>query len=447
MTEVITPPAPREGERDFNVDPTPHAAGEQAISGSNPSIGSSRRNLLLFLYLLVLPGIAVASFLTGRGQTHEASKANRTDTTEGAARLKPGPWGELTYIPVTISPPTDILPVRNLEAQAPRWFFKGLTRDDYEKLLASTALSSKDREELLNPAVFEVLPNGLNVTPPREIVVSLPPDARRTIYTSLARTVENWTQLNFYPTSSVDTLLQDAGVSADTKALFKKLAVPYGEYTMLTSMSCLMSGISDYAEKARLLKSLSRQNTLLLRLHLTPKSDIAELTTYWGKATWSTDVRAMLDSLAHVPGGTWLDVIELLPPLPTSQLYTYPIPDNPANGPPVQKDCHWTAFNFFRDPPDPKYANTEYTSERLKLDYFPITNDPRYGDMVFFALPDETVIHSAVFIAGDVVFTKNGISYLSPWTFSTISELEKVYSFAMPPGQKIKVLYYRNKYL
>ena len=110
-----------------------------------------------------------------------------------------------------------------------------------------------------------------------------------------------------------------------------------------------------------------------------------------------------------------MDIGEILPPLPTAWIYTFPKPDNPANGPPVRRNCHWTSFNFFRDPPDPNYGNNDYVVEKLKTDYFPIASDPRYGDLVFFSLPNGKVIHSAVFLADDVVYTKNGENLLSPW--------------------------------
>ena len=47
---------------------------------------------------------------------------------------------------------------------------------------------------------------------------------------------------------------------------------------------------------------------MLLRLHVTPNSDINALTAYWGKASWTRDVKAILESLALVPGGADLDV-------------------------------------------------------------------------------------------------------------------------------------------
>jgi hypothetical protein len=193
-------------------------------------------------------------------------------------------------------------------------------------------------------------------------------------------------------------------------------------------------------------KALTREETLLLRLHVGAQSDINALVDYWGKACWNTDVKAMLESLARVPGGAILDIVELLPPLPTSLVYTYPIPLNPLAGPVVKRDCHWTSMNFFRDPPDDRFGDSTYAMESLKRDYFPIQGDPRYGDVVVLCNPEGFAVHSAVFLADDFVYTRNGYLGFHPWKISTIQELLSVYSFMVPPDQKLSVNYFRNKY-
>jgi hypothetical protein len=169
------------------------------------------------------------------------------------------------------------------------------------------------------------------------------------------------------------------------------------------------------------------------------------LASYWGKACWTTDTKAMLDSFAHVPGGTWVNLAVLLPPFPASHLYDFPLPENPENGPPIRQDCHWTSFNFFKDPTDPKFADDKYVVERLRMDYYPVPGDPRYGDLVLFKLPDGNLIHSAVYLADDIVFTKNGDTLIHPWMFATIDDLLDQYSFRAPPSQKLIIQYYRNK--
>ena len=371
---------------------------------------------------------------------------SRATTYPGATACKSGPWGELDFIPITISAPDELLPVRALEARPLVWSWDGLSLDDLSKFFASVGVSAAQREQLLQPAGLTPKPNGLVLRPARETVLALDPGARREIYKRLAQFADNRDDFFYLPIGTLPELMRRYGVSAATTASVEQWSCGYGRYTIVFGLSCILSSIPVYEEKARFMKAVSRQPTYLLHLHVTPESDLTALNNYWGKACWSVDVRAFLDSLAAVRGGTWLDVIELLPPLPTSLLYTYPVPQNPLKGHLLVHDCHWTAFNFFRDPPDERYANPAFVMQHLKADFFPVLTDPRYGDLVLLTKPDGDVIHSAVFLADDFVFSKNGNGDLHPWIIASLPDLLEKYSFQVPPDQKLNVVYYRNKY-
>jgi hypothetical protein len=136
----------------------------------------------------------------------------------------------------------------------------------------------------------------------------------------------------------------------------------------------------------------------------------------------------------------------VLPPLPSAEIYDFPSPaDNPLQGPPVDRDCHWTSFNFFRDVPDPNFSKPEYVLKELENNYAPIPGDPRYGDIAIFSKPNGDIVHSAVYIADDICFSKNGSSVIQPWTLSTLSDLFQEYSILIPPNQSLTVSYFRNK--
>jgi hypothetical protein len=186
----------------------------------------------------------------------------------------------------------------------------------------------------------------------------------------------------------------------------------------------------------------------MLKLHVKPDSDLEGLARYWGKGCWSTDIRTILESVAHATGGDWVNILMVLPPVPASELYFYPVvQDNPLNGPTVTRDCHWSSLNFFRDAPDPNFSRPDYVLEQLKTNYYPIFADPRYGDVLLLTKPDGSIIHSAVYIADEIVFTKNGATVLYPWMLSTVPDLLKQYTFQVSPGEKLNVAYYRNKSL
>ena len=360
--------------------------------------------------------------------------------------VKPGPWGVLSTIPIMIGAPEELLPVREFEARRPHWFFQGMTRDVFAKLVDRLGLPPGQRAQLLDPATLHESADGVEVEPPAEVVLNLTPQARLEVYRQLASSDRGAAELVFVSTVQLEQRFQQNRVAQETVALFKQLSCPHGHYLIFSGMSHLLATIPTYEGKAHFLHALTQQQTFLVYLRVTAQSDISTLARYWGKSSYATDVKPLLESLAAGSGRVQLDIIELLPPLPTSLLYTYPIPQNPMKGPVIRQDCYWTAFNFFRDTPDSRYNDMNYIAEKLREDYFPVQSDPRYGDVVAFADPDRSIIHTAVFIADNIVYTKNGYSVLYPWIFSTVSDLVDLYSFKLPPGQTVQANYFRNKY-
>jgi hypothetical protein len=207
----------------------------------------------------------------------------------------------------------------------------------------------------------------------------------------------------------------------------------------------MLTRLPSYDEKVCFLKALTRQKTLLLRIHLKPDADVTALAKYWGKGARATDARTLFESLSKAPGGSWVNVITVIPPVPSSRLYTYPTElDNPLNGPPHVRDCHWTTFNFFRGSQEMD-VDPQYVLNELKNNYAPAAGDPRYGDVVLFAKPEGQIVHSCIYLADDIVFTKNGATNISPWMLSTIQDLRMRYTFEVPEGQKLAVSFYRHK--
>jgi hypothetical protein len=176
-----------------------------------------------------------------------------------------------------------------------------------------------------------------------------------------------------------------------------------------------------------------------MKLRVTADTDATALTAYW-KGIWrAKDIQPMLESLTEteVPGGVTMDIAQLLPQFARKRLNTYPMPDpsTPAT------DCYWTAMNFFRDPPDDRYYNSEVWQSELTTNYTVVTQ-PAFGDVILFLRPDNLPIHAAVYIADDVVFTKNGGNDRQPWVLMKWDDLLARYpqDVALRP-----VFFHRNR--
>ena len=372
--------------------------------------------------------------------------AQGSDLYPGATPCHAGPWGELNYTPISIAVPDELLPVRAVETKPVVWFWGGCTVADIARFLTTAGVSEDQLAQLLPAGSLTLKGKGIEVRPVRDAVLSLAPAVREKIYKQLVQFAENRGDFIYVPTDRLPDLLQRSGVGASAAAQAKQWSCAYGRYTVFYGLSCILASLPTFEDKLHFMKAVSRQPTYLLHLRVTPETDLAALHHYWGKACWSIDDKAFLESLAAVRGGTWLDIIELLPPLPTSLLYTSPMPQNPLNGPVLIHDCHWTAFNFFRDPPDERYAQPAFVFQHLKEDYFPVQSDPRYGDLVLLTKPDGDIIHSAVYLADNFLFSKNGEGDLHPWIIASLPDLLEKYSFQVPPEQKLNVVYFRNKY-
>jgi hypothetical protein len=405
----------------------------------------NRLTAIAFGCLLV--GSAVG-YYAGHRLGFQQAADRRRELPNGSILCKPGPWGDLSYIPFTIAAPDDLLPVRIIENGGTHWLFKGYTDDSFVTLLQSTSLTPDEQHAWLDPAVYHLQPDGVELAPTPDMVISLPDDARARFYQVLAQFPENQESIQYIPKDTLDDRFSGSGVSAGTLDLFKHLSCENGNYLVFSGLPALLSKLPTYEEKLGFLKALTRQRTMLLRLHVTPKSDIAALTAYWGKGAWNTDVTTILQSLTSIQNGTWMNILMVLPPLPTAEIYDYPsVADNPLDGPPVNRDCHWTSLNFFFDVPNPNFGKPEYVREELKNNYYPATGDPRYGDVVLFTKPDGSIIHSAVYIADDICFTKNGGTVIYPWMLAPLSDLLEQYNFQAGPGQQLTVTYFRNKRL
>jgi hypothetical protein len=383
----------------------------------------------------------VGGFLLGRQQGFERGANLRRELPNGSVLCRPGPWGDLSYTTFNIAAPDAMLPPHDFEAAGTHWFFKGYTPVSFAALLRSTSLPAGQQQALLAPAVLNAQSDGVTLNPTPDQIISLPDDTRALLYQTAAQYPENAGQMEYIRR---DTL----GISPDTVTLFQHLSVVRGNYYIFSGLSALLSRVPTNGEKVRFLKALSLQRTMMLRLRVTPKSDVAALSEYWAKAAWNTDVQTILQSLTSIPNGSWISILMVLPPLPTQQLYDYPSPtDSTAIGTPVNRCGTWSALNFFNDTPDPTFGDPQAVLQELRNKYFPATGDPRYGDLVLFTKPDGSLVHAAVYIADDICFTKDGNTILDPWMLKSTQELTERYDCQLAPGQEVAVSYYRSKNL
>jgi hypothetical protein len=194
-----------------------------------------------------------------------------------------------------------------------------------------------------------------------------------------------------------------------------------------------MTRISTVAERRRLMKTLSRTSALLMKIRVRPDSDPVALADYWANGRRAKDVQALIESLTKVPGSASLDVAHLLPSFARKRLNTFPVPATDDTRPPL--NCYWTSLNFFNDPPDDRYLDDPAWKEALDKN-FTHAAEATLGDIMFLVRPNGLPVHAVVYIADDVVFTKNGYSDRQPWILMKWEDMIAGY----PEREKLSVV-------
>lgn len=365
---------------------------------------------------------------------------------DDAKPLQPGPWGNMEYLPISIEPPEEYLPIRMIEQADRRWRFEGFTVEQLTNLFQTADLTTAQRTELQDISKWQQDKSAIYLNPSKDLILSLSPKARKQIYAPLTSNPTNIFGLLrcSFPADHFDAIFTQSGLPEETVALVKKLSYSYGHLVFFCDIPLVLDTLPQSDQKTTLLKTLLRKSTLLLRLHLTPASDLNALEHYWVRAGWGVDIRPMLESLTKLPQGARIDVVELLPPIPSSNLYSYPFPSVKPED--QHKDCHWTALNFFRDVPDQRFTDPNIVHQTLLTDYYPVLSDPRYGDLIILAKPNGDIIHSSVFIADNIVYTKNSANFRDPFILMTLPDMIDNFSAQIPEDQSLQVLIYRNKY-
>jgi hypothetical protein len=347
-----------------------------------------------------------------------------------------GPWGQLETTDIVIAPPLEFVDAMTADRTSTDWHMPGINMAQFSQFLARLPIREDSRSQIL--ALSRAVDEGIVVSPSDELIWALTPEERGALYRTLALYPANLVQLNAFRFSgTAEQWLSGSGIREETFELVEKLVYQHGKLVFLADIQPLMERI-ERREQSRLLKALAGEHTLAVRLRVTANDNIAELVEYWGRGRRAKDVRPILESLSKVPGGGSIDVAHLLPAFARMRLYTYPrpaTPDDDAWG----WHCHWTAMNFFSAAPDQGYSSLEAVVSDLKAKCHPIYRNPALGDLVIFSDKDGEMFHSAVYVADDIVFTKNGPSFSRPWMYMRMDQMKDFYPRPVP----VEVHFYR----
>lgn len=423
-----------------------------APTGAGPLLAVPRSWLIAVIVLVTLPWVVVAAVWWGGDRPSQPAPLAVAGA-DRAATTTAGPWGELVIQPITISPPAEYVPRTWGEVQPSVWHFPPMTGDELETRLVGLGLSREEARALRSTARASAV-GGLFVTPAAELVAGLAPAVRARVYLELGRIAArtgpdspiNYDQATSYRYfgSSLDDWLNPAMIAPETRRLVEPYVYAHDGFLYFADIEYIRARIQDPDELQRLAKVLLRQATMLVEVQVPGIEAVDAMADYWGRGGRRTDLKPLLESIAlrNAADHRSIDVSHLLPPLARQHLYRYPRPSVEDFERPLLANCLWTALNFFAPEPDARYLDPAFALERLKADYFLVQDNLQLGDIVAFTDTDGVLVHVAVYLAGDLLFSKNGTSPLSPWS---ILPLDRFKGHYVEHADGWKITYHRRK--
>jgi hypothetical protein len=407
------------------------------------SVAVPRIWLIALAALLVVPWL-IAGLLYLRHADDSVEASVSAPAPAVSRDVASGPWGALSVTPVVVSPPLEYVAADWGRTREPdTWYFPGTSTEVLDAFLASTGLSADQAARLRSAARPHPGIRGLSITPDPELVRTLSPEIRGRLYTQLARTPLNFDQANsfrFFGTSA-DEWLGGTLISPRTRQLVDSLIYRDGQFLNFADPEAIRTAVGEIEELRRLAKALLRQATVLVRLSVHHESEVEALADYWGRGGRRLDLRPLLESVAGAGPGASIDIVHLLPNFARHHLYRYPKISTADYSKPLLANCLWTSLNFFRLEPDGRFLDVRVALETLKRDYYIVEHGYQLGDIVGFVDDEGDLFHVAVYLADDLLFTKNGTSPMAPWTIVTTDYLKGYYQRR---ADDMRLIYHRR---
>ncbi|MES2735316.1 MAG: hypothetical protein V4672_03280 [Verrucomicrobiota bacterium] len=357
---------------------------------------------------------------------------------------KEGPWGKIQCYYFYLEAPDSVVSRAPTPDTQPRWRIPEEKLADFEDLISETELTNELVSPLFNPRAV-IRRNGIaNLFPSAALIEALSETERQRIYARLASYPHNefYEFPIFFLSGNVDEWAQDSDLRPELISAIRHLSYHRGD-TLAFSDIPLLLGLAESNSEAQLIKKkLTRTRTLIARLEVNPGSNVQEMLDYWstGLNLRRKEMEPLFRATASMSGVGHLDLLHVLPALPRKLLYTFPGDDFTTH---IRfPDCHWTTLNFFNFTAQDYYLDSHLASSAVLENFQQVEAPYRFGDVLMFINPKGNAFHSCIYLADDLVYTKNGANPLVPWTLLELKDLQKMYNLDLGQGM---IQGYRHK--
>lgn len=351
-------------------------------------------------------------------------------STEGAAepmwKAAPGPWGDLEVRTVYLEPPDSLLAVIAKPNSVTRWSFEQSTPESVRSLLAKVGVPDAVISRLLDPA--RVVVNGQTVAlyPEPADLTALSTEARSALYAELAKYPANEYQRDpvFILGGDVDDWLSSAPLTPQQQELFRRLLWHRAGALAFSDIQALLNLCRGPDDVRNVFRAVTRVRSLIVELRLPLQTDTKAFLDYWTAGQTDAPRLTFLNAIVQRRSHQTVDITHFLPSLMRQRAYTFPEMELGLKG--RFPDCHWTSLNFFNLVPKDYFLDTRLAAAHLIENYNPVDGPYRFGDVLCFLDKGEG-LHTCVYIADDIVMTKNGDSILAPWALMQIKDVDAIY--------------------
>lgn len=402
--------------------------------GDRPQPRGWKRSLLFKATLvIVLLVLAAALFLT----LHSRRKFGT------APEISSGPWGDLQVWDIRLDRPVEYVTFDKTSSEGPSWHFGLTSPEGVKSVLEESGCSEEEAKQLLKSVKMQK-DGTLLLCPDDGTLLAMAPEVRSKLYLHLSRIPGNPDQASPYlvPGGDAHRLLKGKFKNWDELAsLVTRLSYPRNGYVYFSDPEIVIRKLAnDPAERLEFLKAISGCSAVMARLLIRPDSSIDLPLIYWGlpmPGVLLKDLRPLMEAQKQLPEGGAIPISYVLSPMARENLYKTPLP--PQKGEKLP-DCHWTALNFFNFHPDPRMSDLQFATQYVKDNYYEIGKPGIDCDLVLLTNAKGEIVHSAVYLAADIVYTKNGVNFGQPWVLMHEKDMVGLFSALEP----VEVHYFRK---
>jgi len=338
-----------------------------------------------------------------------------------------GPWGTLEYFEIALEPPATQL-WDSLFMEETIWDFPLPDQASVLRVLESLQFPAELRFAMQARGVWGkgLFEDHTQVMLDDDLVEMIGPDQRLAITEwwqehhrdFLSRLIVN------IETGNLEHI--ERRVGAEIRSAVERVAYHRGAVYSTIDRAYVLRRLGSLEEKQAFIRAIFTSHTLVARLVLEEGSDLEGVVEYWSAQGKNPEVSSIIRGLYYAGGVEKLDIVHLMPPIAKKYLFAFTRYQdiNPFNAP----DCFWTAHQFFRPAMSQRVLDSLPLEYYLGADFELVSGDPAFGDVICIFEPDtQDFLHAYVHVAGPIVFTKNGTSFIRPHVLTTFDQMMSVY--------------------